>query len=75
MRKDKLTLDNFVIDKNDNGWYFKRDNWNNSVVGYFNTKKLAKEAAEEYIDKYNSGVDLSSYALILLENETSSTAE
>lgn len=75
MRKDKLTLDNFVIDKNDNGWYFKRDNWNNSVVGYFNTKKLAKEAAEEYIDKYNSGVDLSSYALILLENKTSSTAE
>jgi hypothetical protein len=59
MRRKELTKTDFTINKNSQGWYFTWNNkWENSGVGFFKTKKEAKEECDNYIKLHNQGTSL-----------------
>jgi hypothetical protein len=58
-----LTNKDFIIDKNDKGWYFTWKIWNNAGVGFYETKAKAKEECDTYIALHNQGTYLGHYKI------------
>lgn len=68
-RRRTLSKKDFITAKNDKGWYFAWKLWNNSGVGFWETKAEAKEECDKYIALYNQGTSLYNYKIESLSGE------